>query len=148
MRRTHSSASSSKTRPSRQSTAASRPRARCRCPGMTGSGQLGDCAAVPMENGDFCPSTAQFAMRQGALLGKISMGSSEPRSKALYFHWPRGARSDRTPHCRRRSHGTQVLWLYCLVDVANDLSEQASWARSQAPCHDRLDPRPVLPARH
>lgn len=30
----------------------------------------GDCAAVPMPNGDTCPSTAQFAMRQGALLGK------------------------------------------------------------------------------
>ncbi len=30
----------------------------------------GDCAAVPMQNGDICISTAQFAMRQGALLGK------------------------------------------------------------------------------
>ena len=30
----------------------------------------GDCAAVPMESGEPCPSTAQFAMRQGALLGK------------------------------------------------------------------------------
>lgn len=29
----------------------------------------GDCAAVPMQNGEICPSTAQFAMRQGALLG-------------------------------------------------------------------------------
>jgi NADH:ubiquinone reductase (H+-translocating) len=29
----------------------------------------GDCAAVPMENGEVCPSTAQFAMRQGSLLG-------------------------------------------------------------------------------
>lgn len=29
----------------------------------------GDCAAVPMEDGETCPSTAQFAMRQGALLG-------------------------------------------------------------------------------
>ena len=30
----------------------------------------GDCAAVPMPDGETCPSTAQFAMRQGALLGK------------------------------------------------------------------------------
>lgn len=30
----------------------------------------GDCAAVPMQDGSICPSTAQFAMRQGALLGK------------------------------------------------------------------------------
>ena len=30
----------------------------------------GDCAAVPMSDGTACPSTAQFAMRQGALLGK------------------------------------------------------------------------------
>ncbi len=30
----------------------------------------GDCAAVPMKNGEICISTAQFAMRQGALLGK------------------------------------------------------------------------------
>jgi NADH dehydrogenase len=30
----------------------------------------GDCAAVPMKSGEICPSTAQFAMRQGALLGK------------------------------------------------------------------------------
>lgn len=30
----------------------------------------GDCAAVPKVDGDYCPSTAQFAMRQGALLGK------------------------------------------------------------------------------
>lgn len=29
----------------------------------------GDCAAVPMKDGSICPSTAQFAMRQGALLG-------------------------------------------------------------------------------
>lgn len=32
----------------------------------------GDCAAVPMKDGSICPSTAQFAMRQGALLGKNS----------------------------------------------------------------------------
>jgi len=30
----------------------------------------GDCAAVPMQNGEICISTAQFAMRQGALLGR------------------------------------------------------------------------------
>jgi len=29
----------------------------------------GDCAAVPMQDGSICPSNAQFAMRQGALLG-------------------------------------------------------------------------------
>lgn len=39
-------------------------------PGYDWLWAAGDCAAVPMENGETCPSTAQFAMRQGALLGK------------------------------------------------------------------------------
>jgi NADH dehydrogenase len=30
----------------------------------------GDCAAMPMENGETCPATAQFAQRQGTLVGK------------------------------------------------------------------------------
>jgi NADH dehydrogenase len=30
----------------------------------------GDCAAVPYAQGGFCPDTAQFAMRQGVLVGK------------------------------------------------------------------------------
>ena len=39
-------------------------------PGYDWLWSAGDCAAVPMQNGEICPSTAQFAMRQGALLGK------------------------------------------------------------------------------
>ncbi len=39
-------------------------------PGFDWLWAAGDCAAVPMQNGEICPSTAQFAMRQGALLGK------------------------------------------------------------------------------
>ncbi|MEM7791078.1 MAG: FAD-dependent oxidoreductase, partial [Verrucomicrobiota bacterium] len=39
-------------------------------PGYDWLWAAGDCAAVPMKNGETCPSTAQFAMRQGALLGK------------------------------------------------------------------------------
>lgn len=39
-------------------------------PGFDWLWAAGDCAAVPKENGEICPSTAQFAMRQGALLGK------------------------------------------------------------------------------
>ena len=39
-------------------------------PGYDWLWAAGDCAAVPMQNGETCPSTAQFAMRQGALLGK------------------------------------------------------------------------------
>lgn len=39
-------------------------------PGYDWLWAAGDCAAVPMQNGEICPSTAQFAMRQGALLGK------------------------------------------------------------------------------
>ncbi|MCC5834646.1 MAG: FAD-dependent oxidoreductase [Opitutales bacterium] len=30
----------------------------------------GDCAMVPMKGGGFCPPTAQFAMRQGLMLGR------------------------------------------------------------------------------
>lgn len=30
----------------------------------------GDCAAIPLQGGGYCPGTAQFAMRQGKLLGK------------------------------------------------------------------------------
>ena len=30
----------------------------------------GDCAAVPFVKGDYCPATAQFAMRQGILVGE------------------------------------------------------------------------------
>ncbi len=39
-------------------------------PGQDWLWAAGDCAAVPKVDGDYCPSTAQFAMRQGALLGK------------------------------------------------------------------------------
>lgn len=39
-------------------------------PGYDWLWAAGDCAAVPMQDGSTCPSTAQFAMRQGALLGK------------------------------------------------------------------------------
>lgn len=39
-------------------------------PGYDWLWAAGDCAAVPMKDGEICPSTAQFAMRQGALLGK------------------------------------------------------------------------------
>lgn len=39
-------------------------------PGYDWLWAAGDCAAVPMQNGEICISTAQFAMRQGALLGK------------------------------------------------------------------------------
>lgn len=31
---------------------------------------IGDCAAVPMANGQICPPTAQFAQRQGTLAGR------------------------------------------------------------------------------
>ena len=30
----------------------------------------GDCAAVPLSDGSMSPATAQFALRQGTLLGK------------------------------------------------------------------------------
>jgi NADH dehydrogenase len=47
-----------------------RTKATLQVPGYDWLWAAGDCAAVPMENGEICPSTAQFAMRQGALLGK------------------------------------------------------------------------------
>jgi len=39
-------------------------------PGYDWLWAAGDCAAVPMPSGETCPATAQFAMRQGELLGK------------------------------------------------------------------------------
>lgn len=36
----------------------------------TGVWAIGDCSAIPMENGETCPATAQFAMRQGTRVGK------------------------------------------------------------------------------
>jgi len=42
----------------------------CKVPGFEGLWSAGDCAAVPLETGGICPATAQFAMRQGKLLGE------------------------------------------------------------------------------
>ena len=39
-------------------------------PGVEGLWAAGDCAAVPLPDGGTCPPTAQFAMRQGDLLGE------------------------------------------------------------------------------
>jgi NADH:ubiquinone reductase (H+-translocating) len=36
---------------------------------------IGDCSAVPLEDGSISPATAQFAMRQGTLLGKNIIAS-------------------------------------------------------------------------
>lgn len=41
----------------------------CRVKGQTRLWAAGDCAAVPFVKGGFCPGTAQFAMRQGTLIG-------------------------------------------------------------------------------
>lgn len=52
-------------------------------PGYDWLWAAGDCAAVPMEDGGACPATAQFAMRQGSLLGNnvnafLRAGSPRP----------------------------------------------------------------------
>jgi NADH:ubiquinone reductase (H+-translocating) len=39
----------------------------------------GDCSAVPLEDGSISPATAQFAMRQGAVLGKNILASQNSR---------------------------------------------------------------------
>lgn len=41
-----------------------------RVKGQTELWAAGDCASVPMNGGGWCPPTAQFAMRQGSLLGR------------------------------------------------------------------------------
>ncbi len=41
-----------------------------RVPGQSRLWAAGDCAATPFVGGGFCPDTAQFAMRQGILVGK------------------------------------------------------------------------------
>ncbi len=50
--------------------------------GHEGLWAAGDCAAVPIVEGGFCPPTAQFAMRQGDLLGEnigdLLKGTGEP----------------------------------------------------------------------
>src|SRR5260370_35107806 len=40
----------------------------------------GDCAAVPLNDGSISPATAQFAIRQGTILGKniIALNSKRP----------------------------------------------------------------------
>ena len=40
----------------------------------------GDCSAVPLADGSVSPATAQFAMRQGTLLGKnfLAARNSQP----------------------------------------------------------------------
>lgn len=42
----------------------------CRVKGQTNLWAAGDCAAVPLQGGGFCPENAQFAMRQGKLIGQ------------------------------------------------------------------------------
>lgn len=42
----------------------------CRVPGQPDLWAGGDCAAVPYVKGGFSPATAQFAMRQGILIGR------------------------------------------------------------------------------
>jgi NADH dehydrogenase len=44
--------------------------ASCLVRGTTHLWAAGDCAAVPHVDGGICPDTAQFAMRQGALMGR------------------------------------------------------------------------------
>jgi NADH dehydrogenase len=46
----------------------------------------GDCSAVPLEDASISPATAQFAMRQGALLGKniVASQSSKPLEPFRY----------------------------------------------------------------
>src|SRR5260370_11884176 len=47
---------------------------------------VGDCSAVPLEDASISPATAQFAMRQGALLGKniVASLSSKPLEPFRY----------------------------------------------------------------
>src|ERR1700730_3033819 len=57
--------------------------------GYTNLWSAGDCSAVPLQDGSISPATAQFAMRQGTLLGKniLAARNSQPlepfRFKAL-----------------------------------------------------------------
>ena len=46
----------------------------------------GDCAAVPMEGGKWCPATAQFAQRQGILLGS-NLAATHQGNKIASFHY-------------------------------------------------------------
>lgn len=49
------------------------------CPGYQGLWSAGDCAQVPQEGGGACPPTAQFAYRQGILMGRNMAASLEGR---------------------------------------------------------------------
>jgi NADH dehydrogenase len=42
----------------------------CQVKGAAGLWAAGDCAAIPCAEGGYCPETAQFAMRQGVLVGR------------------------------------------------------------------------------
>ncbi|MCF7786239.1 MAG: FAD-dependent oxidoreductase [Prosthecobacter sp.] len=54
--------------------------------GLTNVWSAGDCAAFPKADGGNCPETAQFAMRQGALVAKNIAASFDGRElKAFHF---------------------------------------------------------------
>jgi len=60
--------------------------ASCRVKGYDYVWSAGDCAAVPLETGGICPATAQFAMRQGKLLGENIVASYHDKpSKTFTF---------------------------------------------------------------
>ncbi len=60
--------------------------AHLRVPGQPQLWAAGDCAAVPFVHGGFCPQTAQFAYRQGRLLGRnLAAGLKGGATRAFQF---------------------------------------------------------------
>ena len=88
---------------------------------------LGDCAQVPAPDGGFSPPTAQHAIRQatsGAHNIVAAIRGGEPERLRLH-----GSRQDglaRAPLRGRRDLRLQDLGLPRLVDLANDLPDEAA----------------------
>ena len=94
----------------------------------------GDCAAVPLKDGSVSPATAQFAMRQGTLLGKNIIAARngqtvEPfRFKTLGEMASLGHRN-----AVGKVLGFKVSGFSRMADVASDLPLQIAraWSRSR-----------------
>jgi NADH dehydrogenase len=119
---------------------------------------VGDCAAIPMprppsssptDPHTYCPPNAQFASRQGKLLGEnLSRVLDRSREPKPFTFTSLGELASIGHHALWRYHGSALLRLPRVVCLADDLPVQAARPRAEAAGDDRLDARPFLPARH
>jgi NADH:ubiquinone reductase (H+-translocating) len=68
--------------------------------GHTNLWSAGDCSAVPLEDGSISPATAQFAMRQGTVLGSniLAARNGQPLAPFRFKTWVQSFRISRLAH--------------------------------------------------